>query len=195
MTSLPTKWFATFRRTRAWRSDSAASTGLGMATLDGRCPPKAAIHTQDRLATARENTLKLLLQLPQLPSSADSPEAVRYDASPKLALGDLRNLAHLPCEVSDAYSPAPTMLDATEILLDALARSTSIRERMPGRPPVAPYLHGVPEWEPPESYVAWREEVDLVSGELLEGYPPDDLLDYYPLKPRELLRDRSAAGF
>ncbi len=152
---------------------------------------QSAIDTQDRLATARENTLKLLLQLPQLPSSAHSPEAVRYDASPK-ALGDLRNRADLPCEVSDAYSPA----DDAGRHGDSLGRLgfTSIRERMPGRPPVAPYLHGVPEWEPPESYVAWREEVDLVSGELLEGYPPDDLLDDYPLKPRELLPSQ-AAGF
>ena len=39
--------------------------------------------------------------------------------------------------------------------------------------------------------MAWREEVETVRGKLLDQYPPEDLLDTYPLKPLELLRDRS----
>jgi CRISPR-associated endonuclease/helicase Cas3 len=52
------------------------------------------------------------------------------------------------------------------------------------------------QWEPPETYVAWREEVQLIdSEELLAQYPPNELLEDYPLKPQELLRDRTSRVF
>jgi CRISPR-associated endonuclease/helicase Cas3 len=89
--------------------------------------------------------------------------------------------------VEKAFSPVPKILPATDILFDTWALTT-IRDKLPGRPPVEPYLHGISEWEPPETYVAWREEVGLVTRDLLERYKPDDLLDDYPLKPHELLR-------
>lgn len=91
---------------------------------------------------------------------------------------------------SDAFAPLPTILRTTDILFDAWSM-TSIRDRMPGRPRVEPYLHGIRDWEPPETQVAWREEVGVIVGDLLEEYRPMDLLDEYPLKPHELLRDRT----
>jgi CRISPR-associated endonuclease/helicase Cas3 len=72
---------------------------------------------------------------------------------------------------------------------------TTIRDQMPGRPPVAPYLHGVAEWDPPVTHIAWRDEVGIITGDLLDHYPPEDLLEDYPLKPHELLRDRSDRVF
>jgi CRISPR-associated endonuclease/helicase Cas3 len=106
-----------------------------------------------------------------------------------------------------AFSPQPTILPVSDILFDAWALTT-IRDKLPGRPPVAEYLHGVSDWEPPQTKVAWRTEVDAITGELLERYKPEDLvdaitgellerykpedlLDEYPLKPHELLGDRS----
>jgi CRISPR-associated endonuclease/helicase Cas3 len=62
---------------------------------------------------------------------------------------------------------------------------------LPGRPPIAPYLHGESDWEPPETYVAWRREVEIVSDALAATYPRGELLAEFPLKPHELLRDRS----
>lgn len=91
---------------------------------------------------------------------------------------------------AEAFAPIPTILPTTDILFDAWSM-TSIRDRMPGRPHVEPYLHGIREWEPPETHVAWREEVGAITGDLLSEYPPRDLLDEYSLKPHELLRDRS----
>ena len=122
-------------------------------------------------------TLSLLRRLPMR-------EDKRHDASPA-ALGSLPL-----SERQDAFSPGPQILAATDILLDAWAW-TSVRDQLPGRPAVAEWLHGIAEWEPPETYVAWRGEVDLVTGELLVKYKPRDLLEDYPLKPHELLRDRS----
>jgi len=127
-----------------------------------------------------KKTLALLRSLPR----ADGES---YDASP-LALTNLDANARVA-----AFAPEPTILPATDILFDAWAM-TSIRESMPGRPPVAPYLHGVTEWEPPRTSVAWREEVEWITKELIGRHGqdfPQTLLDDYPVKPHELLSDVS----
>lgn len=94
-----------------------------------------------------------------------------------------------------AFAPPPTTLPATDILFDAWALTT-IRDRLPGRPPVEPYLHGLPtEWQPPETHVAWRAEVQRITGDLLADYPPTELLEAYPLKPHELLKEPSYRAF
>lgn len=126
----------------------------------------------DPLDTARARTLELL----RLLAGDASPDALR-----KLD----------PAARAAAFSPPPEIRPVTDILFDAWAL-TSIRDALPGRPPVAPYLHGISEWQPPETRVAWRDEVEIIKGELLQRYKPEDLeelLADYPLKPHELLRD------
>ncbi len=130
---------------------------------------------------ARQRTLALLKKLQQRDDR-------RHDASPA-ALNDLPLAERL-----EAFTPQPTILFATDILFDAWSL-TSVRERLPGRPPVADWLHGVAEWEPPETYVAWREEVEVLTSKLRERHKPDDLLEDFPLKPHELLRDRTKRIF
>jgi CRISPR-associated endonuclease/helicase Cas3 len=130
------------------------------------------------LTPARTATLEILQRL-------------NGDASPQ-ALGELRET--LAEKVEKAFSPPPVIPPTTDILFDAWAL-TSIREPMPSRPAVEPYLHGIAEWEPPETHIVWREEVGVITGDLLDLYPPEDLLDDYPLLPRELLRDRSDRVF
>lgn len=129
----------------------------------------------DELSHRRQKTLELL-------------ERLKGDASPA-ALGKLN-----PGDCLEAFVPSPIILSATDILFDAWALTT-IREKLPGRPIVEPYLHGVGDWQPPETHVAWREEVEIITGALLERYNPEDLLEDYPLKPHELLRDRSDRVF
>ncbi|MBX3364022.1 MAG: type I-U CRISPR-associated helicase/endonuclease Cas3 [Phycisphaeraceae bacterium] len=144
------------------------------------------LDEKDPLTLARRATLNLLRKLPEMGRTEDDKPI--YDASPK-SLGDL--MAGLSDkERMDAFSPEPTILPATDILFDAWAL-TSIRARLPGRPHVEPYLHGLRDWEPPETHVAWREEVERITGDLLTRHPSQDLLDDYPLKPHELLRDCS----
>lgn len=119
----------------------------------------------------RMNTLDLLRRL----NGNASPDALsQLDANDRAA----------------AFSPMPNILPTTDILFDAWSL-TSIRDRMPGRPRVEPYLHGIRDWEPPETQVAWREEVGVVVEDLLLEHQPEDLLEEYPLKPHELLRDRT----
>jgi CRISPR-associated endonuclease/helicase Cas3 len=132
----------------------------------------AKFKKDDDLDDRREKTLTLIQKLPG------------KDASPK-ALGGLD-----PKECFAAFTPTPRILPATDILFDSWALTT-IKGKLPGRPAVEPYLHGISEYEPPETYVAWREEVDVITEELSTQHPPEDLLEDYPLKPHELLRDRS----
>lgn len=107
--------------------------------------------------------------------------------------GDASPLALEKLDIADriaAYAPEPTILAATDILFDAWAMTT-IQQKMPGRPPITPYLHGVAQWEPPRTSVAWRNEVAWITPNVIDHYGKDlprSLLDDYPLKHQELLR-------
>jgi len=104
------------------------------------------------------------------------------------------HLLHIdPAARTGAFAPEPVIPPVSDILFDKWAM-TSIRGEMPGRPPVSPYLHGITEWEPPQTSVAWREEVEVVTWVLIEREGeelPQELLACFPLKPHELLTDRS----
>lgn len=145
----------------------------------------------DEIDKRRSKTLDLLRKLPETVARNEASGPI-YDASPK-ALGDLRQRSDLPCKIEDAFAPPPTILSATDVLFDAWALTT-IRDKLPGRPPVEAYLHGITS-DLPETQVVWREEVAVVIGGLLEANAPKDLLEDYPLKPHELLRDRSDRVF
>jgi CRISPR-associated endonuclease/helicase Cas3 len=98
-----------------------------------------------------------------------------YDASPQA----LRALAGR----IDAFAKMPRIVSLTDILLDLWAM-TCIDE-LPGRPPVARWLHGI-EASPPDLYVAWREEVNEVAG--AERGILLTLFDKHPILARERVR-------
>ncbi|MEK6281738.1 MAG: type I-U CRISPR-associated helicase/endonuclease Cas3 [Acidobacteriota bacterium] len=134
---------------------------------------KLKIH---ELGRRRQKTLELLKRL----NGDASPAALdKLDLADRLA----------------AFTPAPQILPATDILFDAWALTT-IRGRLPGRPPIEPYLHGVEDEKMAETYVAWRQEVWELRHEFgderdrnqFQEYAAE-LLEDYPLKPHELLRD------
>lgn len=163
--------------------------GDGHARIDIVHPSKdESFEEKDKLTPSRKATLSLLRQLPTEGEGKDK----RRDASPK-ALSDLVNTLE-PAEREAAFTPTPVILPATDILFDSWAL-TSVRTRLPGRPPPDAYLHGVAEWEPPVTHVAWREEVERITALLVDRYKPQDLLDDYPLKPHELLRERTECVF
>lgn len=142
-----------------------------------------AFDEKDPLRDVRLRTLELMRQLPAIEGGRDgSPEA----------LGKLP-----PDDRFNAFSPKPKILDANEVLFDAWSLTT-IRGDHPGRPAVADWLHGEVEGEPPETHVAWRDEVDLLVPESLDPAAREEfeefakeLLEDFPLKPQELLRGAS----
>jgi CRISPR-associated endonuclease/helicase Cas3 len=97
-------------------------------------------------------------------------------------------------EKRTAFSPEPTILPATDILFDQWSL-TSIAGRLPGRPEVGPYLHGVAEWQPPETYVAWRAEVSELASAGVPNEALEEIFDVFPLRAAEKLRDRSDRVF
>lgn len=120
------------------------------------------------------------------------------DASP-------HTLGNLPADQREAaFAPRPQVIPVSDILFDTWAL-TSIQDKLPGRPPVEEFLHGLADWEPARTQVAWREEVAVFDqkenedeGEsLLDrlGLSPDKLLEDYPIKPHEVLQDMSGRIF
>jgi CRISPR-associated endonuclease/helicase Cas3 len=93
-------------------------------------------------------------------------------------------------EARSAFSPTPTILPATDILFDHWSL-TSIGGRLPGRPEVGPYLHGVAEWEPPETHVAWRVDISRLANAGVSEEDLEEIFDVFPLRSVEQLRDRS----
>lgn len=131
----------------------------------------------DDLAARIAKTRELLERLPATDGC--------YDASPAALTELLRKNAK---EAEDAFSPVPTIVPTTDILFDNWSL-TSIVGDLPGRPEVAPYLHGIAEHEPPETFIAWRADVDYVAEEGLRSDDLADILDEYAIKPWERLRD------
>ena len=120
----------------------------------------------------------------RIPNTLEVLKALEGDASPH-ALTQIDKKSR-----EDSFASTPVIFPATDILFDAWSL-TSIRDRLPGRPHVEPYLHGEKIWEPPVTQIAWREEVALIDEDLRLRNDPRDLLEDYPLKPHEILRDRS----
>lgn len=162
--------------------------GEGEAEIDivyERDPNPKSPHPE--FEAARWNTLRVLKYLAPCDWIKD-----RLDASP---IGLSEVMESLSAEQRQAaFAPEPMFLDATDMLFDAWALTT-IRKKMPGRPAVAPYLHGLSESEPPQTEIAWRYEVEQITGELLTKHPPGGLLADYPIKPHEVLREPSYRAF
>lgn len=116
--------------------------------------------------------------LGELPLRTDG----RRDASPAA----LRALPRDQC--LQASTPQPGIHHVDALLFDRWSYTT-ITGALPGRPPVAEWLHGVAEWEPPRTTVAWRSEVAWLTQEHLGRDKLDDFLADYPLRSRETLSD------
>lgn len=122
--------------------------------------------------------------LGELPKRSDG----RSDASPS-ALRGLSREARVR-----ASTPQPEIHHVDAMLFDRWSYTT-ITDRLPGRPPVAEWLHGRAEWEAPRTTVAWRHEVAWLTKEHLGREALDDFLADYPLRSRETLSDVTSRVF
>jgi len=166
---------------------------FGRVNRFGRCDDTyidivhpAVFDHENKVDRAREKTLTLLKRL----DAQASPSSIGH------LMGSLSEE-----ERKAAFAPEPAILPTTGILFDAWSLTT-IRDRLPGRPPVADYLHGVSEWEPPQTFVAWRSEVSELHRQFIDARErrefqeyAAELLEDYPLKTHELLRDRASRIF
>ena len=95
-------------------------------------------------------------------------------------------------QFQNALSPKPDTVALTDILLDAWSMTT-ITGRMPGRPPVAPWLRGVSD-EEPQTTIAWRAELDLDGFEQLDTTDIDEWFDAHRVLPHESLAVPTSAA-
>jgi CRISPR-associated endonuclease/helicase Cas3 len=107
-----------------------------------------------------------------------------YDVSPL----SLRSLIEKP-QYPKALTPEPQKIKLQSMTLDAWAL-TSIMEDWPIAAEVEQYLHGIVE-ENGRTEVAWRSELDWIADYSIDEDSLNRLFDQYPLKPRELLSDRT----
>ncbi|HMN97243.1 MAG TPA: type I-U CRISPR-associated helicase/endonuclease Cas3 [Phycisphaerales bacterium] len=177
---------------------AAADDARTVAGVEDAEPPKRRRGAADGYEEARRKTGQILCRV--MGSGADVSPA---------GLG--RIIAGLSeAERKAAFSPVPKILSPTDILFDHWSM-TSVgwtrgpegrwRDALPGRPAVEPYLHGVAEWESPETHIAWRSDLRLLAtaggkDEAGEDLPSsqDDLkgvFDAFPLRTAEQLRDRT----
>jgi CRISPR-associated endonuclease/helicase Cas3 len=138
------------------------------------------------LDRAMDATLSLLRRWLDEAGVEDNAGVKWVDVGP----GSLRKLleATSPDEVQKAFSPRPPTLPLTDILLDNWSL-TSIDE-MPGRPEVAPFLHGLTT-DPPETFVAWRHEVALLDVADVDQEALRAWFGACRIEARERLRDRT----
>lgn len=133
------------------------------------------IKRKDEYDIARFHAKALLAKLPVR-------EDGHHDASPIA-------MRALPSEDRDrASTPQPDIHHVDALLFDRWSYTTVI-ERLPGRPPVAEWLHGKQEWEPARTTVAWRSEVAWLTQDHLGRDTLDDFLADYALRSRETLSD------
>ncbi len=155
-----------------------APRGDGDADDDEEEKPR---KRKDEYEYARLFTRELLGALPERGDR-------RRDASPS-ALRGLSREARVR-----ASTPKPDIHPVDGMLFDRWSYTT-ITDRLPGRPPVAEWLHGRAEWEAPRTTVAWRREVAWLSKEHLGLEQLDDFLADYPLRSRETLSDVTSRVF
>jgi len=153
--------------------------------VDGNGQPRAATITvvveqtndKDPLREQIQKTAEVLRGLPQVNDA--------YDASPQ-ALDALLESS----DAQAAFAPSPQIRPLSDILLDNWSL-TSVAGEMPGRPQVADYLRGVAEWEPPETFVAWRAEVRQLSDARVDSETLAEWFEACPILSHERLRDRT----
>jgi CRISPR-associated endonuclease/helicase Cas3 len=167
------------------RGDGKAEVHLFAKKIDGKKKPKEEEdppkHTFESASIAALEVLKTL------PKVSEEETAVIYDASP-------RAFAQIDKPLI-ALSPKPYAVELTDILLDAWSMTT-VTERMPGRPPVGPWLRGVDE-EGPQTTIAWRTELDLDGFGELDTNDIEEWFDAHRILPHETLTvpTRSAADW
>ena len=91
-------------------------------------------------------------------------------------------------ELEESFSPKPSIPPLSDILLDAW--SLTGVNKMPGRPEVAEYLHGLTN-DPPTTYVVWREELSLLSKYDVGKKTLQDWFASCPVRANERLQMRT----
>lgn len=148
--------------------------GQGDARVDLVHPES---FSKDDLDQRRLKTLELLKTLPKagLEGLNSSPAAITRLVAGKDVPGQ-------------AFAPPPWIVPLFPEVLDGWTLTTHT-DPHPLKPPVADWLHGLQPSSLPETRVLWREEVEALAPLELSPKQIAAVLEDYPPKPHEILRD------
>jgi len=139
--------------------------GIGSANVDLVVPARPDKEGKN---------VKVIGYLKSLPRVGED----RYSVSP----ADLKNP---PIE---AFSDIATIIPLARHWLDMWSQTSIHDDDWPGRPEVAPWLHGVVE-DLPETHVAWRDDVQWLAQEIVSDSDCARALEVYGIRPHEQLRE------
>lgn len=155
-------------------NSSAATAAQPRVGALGRRYPEELVATRDALQ--------------RLPKKEDGS----FNASPREVTKLLKKTLS-ETEKRTAFQRHPPSVTATDIVFDAWSL-TSIRGKLPGRPEVAAFLHGITN-DPKETYVAWRYEVPMLQRAGVNEGAMRDWFRACRLKSHEVLRDQTERVF
>jgi CRISPR-associated endonuclease/helicase Cas3 len=156
--------------------------GRGRAMIDVVQAPRKKIKAKETEPTQGDDSTAARLAATADALSLLPPIDGGYDASPRALRSLIDSLG--PDGVETVFSPLPRMARLTDVLLDGW--SLTRVDDLPGRPSVERWLHGV-DAEPPQTYVAWREEVPWLVE--TDAATIEDFYELCSIRARELLRD------
>ena len=110
----------------------------------------------------------------------------KFNASPRNVRQLMEKLDNQDLE--EAFSPKPVIPPLSDILLDAWSL-TSVN-KMPGRPEVADYLHGLTN-DRPNTYIAWRKEIPRFSQNNVDERILQEWFAACPVRANERMRMRT----
>lgn len=132
----------------------------------------------------RKNTLEILRDIADGKIASDKTSGGR---APSASPATLSKIPH--DRMKAAFSPTPETQPLTHDILDMWSM-TSLYQKYASRPSVQYWLHGKPEAQAPETYVAWRADVQMIAG--LGDDRVQEILDEYRILPHEIARGSSA---
>jgi CRISPR-associated endonuclease/helicase Cas3 len=88
----------------------------------------------------------------------------------------------------EAMSREPNRAPLLPWLIDAWSLTCIDAGDWPGRPAVASWLHGEEEAAPPETHVAWRDDVADLAGNSISPTDLEDVFDCFPVLAHERLK-------
>jgi CRISPR-associated endonuclease/helicase Cas3 len=88
----------------------------------------------------------------------------------------------------EAFSESPRIIPLARNWLDMWSQTSIRDDDCPGRPEVAPWLHGVVE-DLPETHVAWREDVQWLAQKIVSDSDCARVFEVYDIRPHEQLQE------
>lgn len=145
----------------------------------GRSSQAVVVYSKDRMGKGiMKKPLETTLSILQGIANGET-----HNANPA-ALGEIEYDIKM-----SAFAPTPETQPLTQDILDMWSM-TSLYQKYTSRPSVQYWLHGKPESHTPETYVVWRDDVEMLT-ELGQDKIMLEILDKYRILPHEMARGPS----